>query len=162
MHHLHWLKRWSYRDNRPHALARAMNAFWGRQYAAAGPLSRGRDVTLEVRGRSSGKIIAFPVVLADLDGDWYVVSMLGEDANWVRNVRAAGGRAAIRHGGLQPVHLREVPAEQRAPILKRYLEVAPGARPHLPINRNAPVAEFAAICAGFPVFQVEGFNSRRR
>ena len=57
-----------------------------------------RWVRLEVRGRRTGKITRFPVGMADVDGQWYVVSMLGE-CNWVRNVRAAGGSrdpAAVR------------------------------------------------------------------
>jgi hypothetical protein len=55
--------------------------------------------------------------------------MLGEDANWVRNVRAAGGRAALRHGHREAVRLEEVPADLRPAILRRYLAAAPGTRP---------------------------------
>lgn len=54
--------------------------------------------------------------------------MLGEDANWVRNVRAAGGRAVLRHGRREAVMLEDVEPAQRAPVLRRYLAVAPGAR----------------------------------
>ncbi|MEQ6903083.1 nitroreductase/quinone reductase family protein [Nocardioides sp. YIM 152588] len=154
---LHGLKRWIYRDDRPNAVARTLNRFWARQYGAGGRLARARDVRLEVTGRTSGNPVSFPVVLADLDGEWYSVSMLGENANWVRNVRAAGGRAVIHHGDSWPVALHELPPDRRAPILKRYLDVAPGARPHVPVDRSAPVADFEAIAADFPVFRVEGF-----
>jgi hypothetical protein len=81
--------------------------------------------------------------------------MLGNDCNWVRNVRAAGGMVTIRHGRARPRHLAEVPVAERAPILKRYLQKVPGARPHIPLDRNAPLAEFEAIAATYPVFRVE-------
>jgi hypothetical protein len=92
--------------------------------------------------------------VAVVDGQRYLVSMLGENVNWVQNVRAAGGRAALRSGGREEVHLEEVPAEERAPILKVYLQRAPGARPHVPVNKDAPVAEFEKVATAFPVFRV--------
>ena len=80
--------------------------------------------------------------------------MLGESGQWVRNVRAAGGRAVLRSGGREEVQLEEVPTGQRAPILKAYLQRAPGARPHVPVDKDAPLAEFEKIAAAFPVFRV--------
>jgi hypothetical protein len=80
--------------------------------------------------------------------------MLGEDVEWVRNVRAAGGRAVLRRGKREAVRLEEVPAEQRAPILRAYLQHAEGARPHFPIDKDAPLAEFESIAATFPVFHI--------
>lgn len=157
---LHRIKRWIYRRDRPSAVARVLNHFWARQYAE-GRLARARDVALVVRGRSTGKMIVFPVVLADYRESWYLVSMLGEHANWVRNVRAAEGRAVIRHGAAYEVELLEVPVRERAPILRRYVEVAPGARPHVPVDRAAPVEEFDRIAPHFPVFKVVGFGDAR-
>jgi hypothetical protein len=80
--------------------------------------------------------------------------MLGEDANWVRNVRAAGGRAVLRHGRREAVLLEEVEPSRRASVLRRYLAVAPGARPHVPVDRRAPAAEFDRVAARFPVFRI--------
>lgn len=110
--------------------------------------------TLEVTGRKSGRTFSLPVVVAIVDGQRYLASMLGDDVQWVRNVRAAGGRAALRSGGREDIRLVEVPVEQRAPILKAYLQRAPGARPHVPVNKDAPLAEFENIAAAFPVFRV--------
>jgi deazaflavin-dependent oxidoreductase (nitroreductase family) len=110
--------------------------------------------TLEVTGRKSGRTISLPVVIAVVEGERYLVSMLGEDVNWVRNVRAAGGRAVLRSGGREEVQLEEVPPDQRAPILKAYLQRAPGARPHVPVNKDASLAEFQKVAAEFPVFRV--------
>ncbi|MBW8482325.1 nitroreductase/quinone reductase family protein [Actinomadura parmotrematis] len=159
---LHWVKRWIYRGDRPHAVARLLNRYWSNRYRSGGRLARSRDVELEVRGRSSGRPIRFPIVLADVDGAWYAVSMLGADANWVRNVRAAGGEARVRHGGSWDVRLTEVPPAGRAPILKRYLDVAPGARPHFPVDRSAPLSRFEDIAADRPVFRVDGFAPDER
>ncbi|MFI7490440.1 nitroreductase/quinone reductase family protein [Micromonospora echinaurantiaca] len=114
-----------------------------------------RWVTLEVAGRRTGRRTRFPLGMADWQGEWYLVSMLGDDCNWVRNVRAAGGRAILRHGRARACRLVEVPVDERAPILKRYLRKVPGARPHLPVDRHAPLAEFAAIAPRYPAFRIE-------
>lgn len=111
-------------------------------------------VTLEVKGRRSGRVISFPLAMAILDGERYLVSMLGNKAIWVQNVRAAGGQVTLRHGRVEHVLLEEVAAEKRAPILKAYLRRAPGARPHIPVDMNAPLAEFEKIAAAFPVFRL--------
>src|SRR5262245_10337786 len=63
-----------------------------------------------------------------------LVAMLGEGASWVANVRPAGGRAVLRLGRREPALLEEVEPGERAPILRRYLEVASGARAHFPKN----------------------------
>lgn len=81
--------------------------------------------------------------------------MLGENASWVKNIRAADGLARLRHGRSENVRLVEVPVERRAPILKAYLKIAPGARPHIPVDKDAPLEQFEAIAAQFPVFRVE-------
>jgi hypothetical protein len=111
-------------------------------------------VTLEVRGRSSGRVVSFPLVVADYGGERYLVAMLGERSNWVANVRAAEGRAVLRHGNREAVRLEEVDPDARAPILRRYLELAPGGRPHIPVDRHTPMAEFERIAAEYPVFRV--------
>ena len=36
-------------------------------------------VALEVRGQRSGRIVSLPLVVADVDGERYLVSMLGEE-----------------------------------------------------------------------------------
>ncbi|GIH78231.1 nitroreductase/quinone reductase family protein [Planobispora longispora] len=150
---LYALKRWMYRSGRPGQLAWAMNRLDVVLFSR-GLLSLRRAVTLEVRGRSSGRVITVPVVVADYEGQEYLVSMLGKDANWVRNVRAAGGRAVLRRGRRRPVMLQEVETGARASILRRYLALAPGARPHLPVAPDGPLEEFAAIAALYPVFRI--------
>jgi hypothetical protein len=144
--------RWLYKGGRPNRFARLQNR------ASALVFSVGvwprRLATLDVRGRRSGRTIAFPVVIADSDGERYLVAMLGEQANWVRNVRAAGGHAVLRHGRREAVLLLDVPVEARPAILRRYLAVAPGARPHIPVDRHASIDELAHIAPDIPVFRI--------
>lgn len=161
------IKRWLYRAQRPNWIARLVNRAWATLASAgAAPFAL---ASLEVVGRRSGRISSLPVVVAVVDGQRYLVSMLGDDVQWVRNVRAAGGRAVLRSGDREEIRLEEIPTEQRAPILRAYLQQAPGARPHVPVHKDAPLAEFETIAAAFPVFRVApgeavppspGFRSR--
>ncbi len=148
----HQLDTWLYKGGRPNRAARVRNGLWSR-LAAAGR-SPEQLYSLEVRGRRSGRRLAFPVVVADREGERYLVAMLGQGANWVANVRAAGGRAVLRHGRREDVLLEEVDPEARGPILQRYLQLAPGARPHIPVGPDAPLAEFDAVAADYPVFLI--------
>jgi hypothetical protein len=147
------LKRWLYRGGHPHTLAKILN--WGWAILHSLGIYPGRWVTLQVAGRKSGKIVSFPLAMTTMNGERYLVSMLGQDANWVRNVRAAGGKARLVHGIREQVHLVEVDCNQRAPVLKAYLQLAPGARPHIPVDKAAPIAEFERIAARFPVFRID-------
>jgi deazaflavin-dependent oxidoreductase (nitroreductase family) len=144
--------RWLYRGQRSNWIARMLNRAWA-AVASSGVASNDL-VTLKVTGRKSGRTVSLPLVVAAVDGERYVVSMLGENVQWVHNVRAAGGRAVLRSGGREEVHLEEVPAGQRAPILRAYLQQAPGARPHVPVNKDAPMADFEKVATAFPVFRV--------
>jgi hypothetical protein len=144
--------RWLYRGGRPGWFARFQNRVSAVAFSVG--IWPARLAALEVRGRRSGRVISFPVVIADYGGERYLVSMLGERANWVRNVRAARGRAVLRHGRREVVRLEKVPIGERAPILRRYLAVAPGARPHIPIDRTAPTEDFERIAPAVPVFHI--------
>lgn len=146
------IEKWFYANGRPNRIASALNAFWAAVYSL-GPAPN-YLVSVEVPGRRSGRLIKFPLVMTILDGERYLVSMLGEEVNWVRNLRAAGGRATLRHGRREGVQLEAVAVQQRPAILRAYLRRAPGARAHFPIDKNAPNAEFERVAAYFPVFRV--------
>jgi hypothetical protein len=144
--------RWLYRGGRPNWFARFQNRATALAFAA-GIVPR-RGAALQVRGRRTGRVITFPVAIADFEGERYLVSMLGEDVNWVRNLRAAGGHAVLKHGRREAVRLEEVDVGDRGPILRRYLQVAPGARPHIPVGPGAPIADFERISPDYPVFRI--------
>jgi hypothetical protein len=144
--------RWLYKSGRPNRFARLQNRASAAAFAA-GVWPR-RVAALEVRGRTSGRIVSLPVVITEYGGERYLVSMLGEDVNWVRNVRAADGAAALLHGRREQVRLVEVPADARAPILRRYVQVAPGGRPHIAVDRNASLQAFEQVALRIPVFLI--------
>ncbi|MER7332728.1 MULTISPECIES: nitroreductase/quinone reductase family protein [unclassified Micromonospora] len=148
------LKRAMYRGGRPNGLMRLMNRLDVLVYGAR-RLSPRHVAVLKVRGRRSGTVTSVPVAVTAYRGAEYLVSMLGPDANWVRNIRAAGGGAALRRRGREtPILLEEIPSEHRAEILRRYLAAAPGARAHLGLGPAAPLPEFRRIAPRHPVFRI--------
>jgi hypothetical protein len=52
------------------------------------------------------------------------------------------------------MRLEEVERTLRGPIVRRYLACAPGARPHIPIDRDAPLEEFERLAPDIPVFRI--------
>ena len=137
---------------RPTKLTQAFNRLVS--WLASLGVTHSDTVTLEVKGRRSGRVRSNPVTWVEHEGERYLVSPRGE-SEWVRNVRAAGGDAVIRHGGRQKVRLEEAPAEERAPIIKAYLsKTATATRQHFGVEPKAELAEFEAIGARHPVFRV--------
>ena len=153
------LKKWLYRGGRPNRVATVVNRCWAAVHSLG--VAPNYLVTLDVRGRRSGRMISLPLVMVVVDGERYLVSMLGEDVNWVQNVKAAGGNVTLRHGCREAVRLEEVIADRRAPVLKAYLKRAPGARSHLPIHKSAPLSEFEQVSPQFPVFRVVPRDAHR-
>jgi hypothetical protein len=149
--------RWLYRGQRPNWIAKILNRVWAAVHSLG--VAPNYLVTLEVAGRTSGRIVSLPLVMVVVNGQRYLVSMLGENVQWVRNVQAAGGKAVLRCGGREEVQLEEVPTGQRAPILRAYLQRAPGARPHMPVNKNSALVEFEKIAESFPVFRVSSYSN---
>jgi hypothetical protein len=81
--------------------------------------------------------------------------MLGPRSDWVRNVEAAHGDAVLRQGRRRRVRLVPVPPEQRAPVLREYVRIASSGRTHFPLPVGAPLAEFEAIAARYPVYRID-------
>lgn len=147
-----------YVGGRGNATARRLARMWAAAFRLG--LFPRRWVTLEVVGRRSGRVRHFPLGMADMDGQWYLVSMLGERCAWVRNVRAARGQVTLRRRRARRCRLVEVPAAQRAPIIQRYVRKVPGARPHIPVDRHADVSAFEAVADRYPVFLVTPGDAR--
>jgi hypothetical protein len=75
---------------------------------------------LVVRRRRTGEPQKLPVIPVEHEGATYIVSTRGE-SDWVRNVRAAGGRLELQgKGGTQALLATEVPVEGRPPIIAAY------------------------------------------
>ena len=146
-------ERWMYPDGRPNGLARLLNRGWAIVHGTG--LLPQRFVTLEVPGRRTGRTRSFPLVMVEYQGERYLVAMLGERSSWLRNVRAAGGRAVLRHGRREAVRLEEVDPDARAPVLRRYLSLAPGPRAFIPVDPDAPLEDFQKVAPRVPVFRVQ-------
>ncbi len=142
-----------YRDWRPTRLGKIVNGAWA--WISGLGLTPPILLTLQVKGRSSGRLRTNVLVPATHNGQRYLVSMLGDGSEWVRNVRAASGEAFIKRGRSRPVRLTEVPPGERAPILKAYCQVATSGRHHFPVPYDAPVSAFEAIAADYPVFRID-------
>jgi hypothetical protein len=145
--------RYFYRGWRPTRIGR----LWSRLYAWVAGLGflPSMLLTLQTNDRRSGGVSATILVAATYQGQRYLVSMLGEGSEWVQNVRAAGGKAAIKRGRSQAVQLTEVPPLERAPILKAWAQVATSGRNHLPVSHDAPISDFEAIAGDYPVFRID-------
>ena len=145
-------QRWNYHGGRPSWAARASNRLSATAFAAG--LGPRHAATLEIRRHKTGRTISFPVVVADYQGDSYLVAMLGQKTRWARNLRADEHAVLLMRRKRENVSLVEDFSDERATILRRYLELAPGARPFFPIDRRAPLADFERIVNDYPVFRV--------
>jgi hypothetical protein len=145
--------RYFYRNRRPTRFGR----WWSRAYAALVGLGVLPPMlaALHVQDRKTGATGGVVLVAAEHEGATYLVSMLGEATEWVRNLRAAGGKARLKRGGWHDVILHEIPPAERAPILKAWSQVATSGRKHLPVPHTAPLQSFAAIAADYPVFRID-------
>lgn len=114
---------------------------------------------LEVKGRRSGVLRSLLVTWVEYDGERYLVTMPGQEPQWVKNMRAAGGEVVLRHGnGRNQVHLQELPANERAPVLQAWYRVTVLSGPprrHFKLGRSAAIEEFERIAADHPVFRIE-------
>lgn len=145
--------RYFYRGWRPTRIGR----LWSRLYAWVSGLGLvpGILLTLQTKDRNSGRINSTILVVATYQAQRYLVSMLGEESEWVQNVRASGGAASVKRGRSHPVHLTEIAPHERAGILKAWTQVATSGRQHLPVSHDAPVSAFEAIASDYPVFRID-------
>jgi len=87
-------------------------------------LGLGGAITLTVAGRKTGTPRKLPVIPVEYEGARYLVSTRGE-SDWVRNLRAAGGRGEQRSKALSgPFLATEIPVEERPNIIRAYRRVA--------------------------------------
>jgi hypothetical protein len=149
--------RYSYRNWRPTRLGKIWSAAYA--WVAGLGLTPKLLLTLQGRDRGNGQLRSTVLVVASHQGQRYLVSMLGEGSEWVKNVRAAGGAAFIKRGRSHRVMLAEIPPAERPPILKAWCQVASSGRHHLPVAYDAPVSEFEAIADDYPVFRIDPANT---
>lgn len=120
-------------------------------------------VTLEVRGRRTGKLRRIPILRTRHAGEDYLLALAGE-SQWVRNVRAANGDAAIRHRKKRGVRLIEVPPEERPEIIAEYLRAGSErggkeardrqARYYFGLDAGYSLSDIRDVVDFYPVFRV--------
>jgi hypothetical protein len=110
---------------------------------------------LSVPDRISGRMRKTPVSLLTVNGQRYIVGGL-EDADWVRNARAAGW-GVLYYGRIEePISLVELPVVDRAAILRQFPRLVPHGVPFFTrlYGVGADPEAFATLADRCPVFRV--------
>ncbi len=109
---------------------------------------------LEVRGRNSGRTYSTPVDVLDYGGRRFLVCGRGQ-SQWVRNAQAAGSVALVKGRKRTEFTIRAVPDADKAPLIKAYVErFKLTVQRYFPVAAGSPVADFEAIAARYPVFEL--------
>ena len=83
----------------------------------------------------------------------FLVSPFGEVA-WVKNARAIGKITLTKGAETKEYKVNELSLQERAPILKKYLKLAPITQPYFDAKPDSPVESFMAEAAQHPVFEL--------
>jgi deazaflavin-dependent oxidoreductase (nitroreductase family) len=108
---------------------------------------------LTTRGRKTGRPLTHPATVVEHDGRRWLVAPYGP-VSWVHNARAAGRVTLRRRRDRRDYAIREVPAGEAGPVLKRYVAVATATRPYFAADKDAPVEAFVAEADRHPVFEL--------
>ena len=108
---------------------------------------------LGVRGRKSGRIYSTPVYIVEDNSRRLLVSPYGEVA-WVINARVAGEITLTKGTETKKYKINELALKESAPILKKYLALAPITQPYFDAKPDASVESFLAEASRHPVFEL--------
>ena len=147
-----------YRDRRPTWFGHFTSQFfcW---WALAGLPPR-LLVALEVVDRESGRKRRDAVMTPTVGRQRYVVSMFGTLSDWVHNLEASQGDAAIYHGRREHVRLVLIPLKERAAVIKEFARIASSGRKHLPLAPAAPLDDYERIASLHPVYRVDRVDAK--
>jgi deazaflavin-dependent oxidoreductase (nitroreductase family) len=114
------------------------------------------STTLEVHGRKSGILRRTPVTWVEYGGVPYLVAMMGEESDWVHNTRATSGVVTFKRGKRREAVLHELPAGERAPIIRAWYTRTGASTPkkYIKLPGDAPIEAFEAIAPRWPVFKI--------
>ena len=112
----------------------------------------GKRFLIDTETRESGSA---PITVVEYQGRRYVQSPYGE-VDWVRNLRAAG-KATLQSGRrIEAITVRELNAEERAPILQVVLRRAPKVVQRMSgVTPDSPFEDFVKAAEKHPTFVVE-------
>ena len=128
----------------------------------------GTFAVLTVPGRKTGRPVDVPLIVFPCGGDDYLVAPYGV-VNWVRNLRAAHGRAELRRGqATEKIRAVELPAEEAGLILKSSLRSGPpgiprpivrvfrrySVLPYLEVDLDSSDDDFVRAALHHPVFRL--------
>ncbi|HEX5202425.1 nitroreductase family deazaflavin-dependent oxidoreductase [Paractinoplanes rhizophilus] len=113
---------------------------------------------LTTTGRKTGRPLTHPATVVREGQRQWLVAPYGA-VSWVHNARAAGRVRLGRRGGGREYAVRELPAAEAGPVLKRYVAVASATRPYFDADKDAPVEDFVAEADRHPVFELLPVNS---
>ena len=112
-----------------------------------------RTYLLTVRGRTSGRAYSTPVTLVAESGLWWLLAPYGEVA-WVRNLRAAARATLSRGRRVEEISVREIGADDAAPVLRMYVRRVPITRAYFDAGPESDLDAFRAEALRHPVFTV--------
>jgi deazaflavin-dependent oxidoreductase (nitroreductase family) len=113
-------------------------------------LKVGSQYLLTAPGRKSGAPRSTPISVVTLDGERYIVSAFAE-ADWVKNVCAAGEGSLARGKRTEAVKLVELTESEREPILRAFLQQVPGG---VRFFESPEPDAVVASASRYPVFRV--------
>ncbi|MCK5647082.1 MAG: nitroreductase family deazaflavin-dependent oxidoreductase [Anaerolineales bacterium] len=108
---------------------------------------------LIVTGRITGNPHSVPVVLVVEGNKSWLVAPYGE-IDWVKNTRASGKVKLSRRKRSEDFAIRELPPEEAAPILKKYLEENSLTKPYFDARVDSSLVEFVEEARSRPVFEL--------
>ncbi len=132
-------------------------------------LKIGTFAVLTVPGRRTGQPVDVPLVVFPVGGARYLIASYGI-VNWVRNIRAADGRAELRRGReTEQITAIELSDDEAGPILRASLLAGPPGiprpmvrifrrffvLPYLDVGMNSSAEDFVRSAANHPVFRIE-------
>ena len=116
---------------------------------------------LTTTGRRTGKPHTTPVTLVEDGGRRWLVAPYGP-VSWVQNARAAGKVTLTRRRDTRQYAIREVAPQEAAPILKRYVRIAPATRRYFQATKDSPVEDFVTEADRHPVFELTPADENRQ
>lgn len=114
----------------------------------------GSNVLLTVPGRTSGEPRTTPVTILEWNGERWLQSPFGE-ANWVRNLRAAGSATLTSGRRSEPISVVELTPAEAAPVFKGTLAAYPSfIKKYYDVTAESPLDAFEAEARRHPMFRV--------
>lgn len=113
---------------------------------------------LTTTGRKTGRSLTHPATVVQDGQRRWLVAPFGA-VSWVHNARAAGRVRLARRRDRGDYAVRELPAAEAGPVLKRYVAVATATRPYFDADKDAPVEDFVTEAHRHPVFELLPINN---